>query len=123
MEPPSDVLQFLGMVNQLGKFTSLLEEYFKSIRDLLSTKNQFYWGPDQHRAFDLIKQLLTNTPVLALYDPNWYTVLKTDASKYGLGATLFQKRRLKTCQLHIQNSVTHRAMLLKHRERSPCGHI
>ena len=95
LEAPTDVHsvhRLLGMINQLGKFLPLLGEYSKPIRDLLSTKNQFYWGPDQQRSFDLIKQSLTNTPVLALYDPNRYTVLRTDASSYGLGCAMFQKQ-------------------------------
>ena len=41
----SDVRRFLGMVNQLGKFVSNLAEKTKPIRDLLSTKNEFHWGP------------------------------------------------------------------------------
>ena len=79
LEAPTDVhgvRRLLGMVNQLGKFSPLLAEHSKPIQDLLSSKNQFYWGPDQQKAFDLIKQSLTNAPVLALYDPNRYTVLK-----------------------------------------------
>ena len=69
MQPPSDVTgvrSFLGMVAQLSKFTPMLAEHTKPIRDLLSTKNQFYWGPYQQKSFDNIKQLLTSTPVLAL---------------------------------------------------------
>ena len=95
MKPPTnihEVRRFLGMVNQLGKFTPKLAENSKPIRDLLSTKNQFYWGPDQQSAFENIKQMMTSTPILALYDPNKDTVLMTDASGQGIGNALFQKQ-------------------------------
>ena len=61
MEAPTDVhgvRRFLGMINQLGKFSPLLAEYSKPIPDLLNMNNQFYWGPDQQRSFDLCKQLV-----------------------------------------------------------------
>jgi len=37
-----------------------------------------------------LKHALTNSPVLALFEPTRETILKTDASTYGLGASLFQ---------------------------------
>ena len=51
----SDVHRFLGMVNQLGKFVPHLVEKTKTIRDLLSTKNEFPWGPTQQDAFEKLK--------------------------------------------------------------------
>lgn len=40
----SELRGFLGMVNQLGKFIPNLSENDKPLRDLLSTKNIWYWG-------------------------------------------------------------------------------
>ena len=40
----SDLRRFLGMVNQLSKFSPQLAEKTKPLRDLLSTKNQWLWA-------------------------------------------------------------------------------
>ena len=95
LSPPKDihgVRSFMGMVNQLGKFSPSLANDSKPIRDLLSNKNQFYWGSSQQKAFEKIKVALTNTPVLALYDPNRETMLMTDSSKYATGSVVLQKQ-------------------------------
>ena len=73
MQQPKDVgeiRRFLGMANQLGKFIPNLSTVTQPLRDLLQKKNQWTWGPSQQRAFDLVKDELSKTPVLALYDPN-----------------------------------------------------
>jgi hypothetical protein len=88
----SEVRRFLGMLNQLSKFSPNLSEKSKPLRDLLSKKNQWMWGQSQDEAFKALKEELSSGRTLALYEPNRESKVSADASAYGLGAVLRQKQ-------------------------------
>ena len=59
----TDLQRFLGMCNQLNKFSPQLTDRTKPLRDYLYNKNQWLWGEAQQKAFVETKKLL------ALYQP------------------------------------------------------
>ena len=91
MEEPkniADVRRYLGMINQLSKFSSNLSSKAKSLCDLLSTKNQWVWGPSQQQAF----VDMSSPRILALYNTAANTKVSVDASSFGLGGVLSQEQ-------------------------------
>ena len=67
---PTELRRFMGMVNQLGKFTPNIAEISQPLRELLSSKKSWLWGPSQDAAFEKLKGELTQPTVLTLYDPD-----------------------------------------------------
>ena len=94
MKQPTTVTElrrFMGMVNQLGKFTPHLAELAQPLRELLSIKKAWTWGPPQEKAFQDIKNEMVKPSILAIYNPDAPTKISSDASAFGLGAVLLQQ--------------------------------
>ena len=67
MEAPknvSEVRRFLGMVNQLSKFSERLTPMTEPLRELLRKKNEWNWGHWQEEAFQSVKKELGSKPCL-----------------------------------------------------------
>ena len=94
MKPPQNVTElcrFMGLANQLGKFSCHLADITHPLRGLLSSKRAWLWGPEQESAFVKAKEALTKPIILALYRPGGETKVAADASSFGLGAVILQR--------------------------------
>ncbi|XP_048759371.2 uncharacterized protein K02A2.6-like [Ostrea edulis] len=63
-ENVSDIRRFLGMVNQLNRFSPKLAERSQPLRELLKLKNAWMWGPAQERSFESLKAEIAQSPCL-----------------------------------------------------------
>ncbi|XP_033763408.1 uncharacterized protein K02A2.6-like [Pecten maximus] len=94
MKPPTtkgELETFLGMVTYLSQFAPNLSEVTSPIRILLTQNVEFHWDKPQADAFHSGKDIITASPVLAYFDSNKEVTLQTDATKFGLGATVMQE--------------------------------
>lgn len=82
---------FLGMVGYYRSFCKNFSAVVAPLTDLLSPKVCFHWSPDCKRAFNCVKALLTNAPILAAPAFDRAFRLFVDASDAGAGAVLLQE--------------------------------
>ena len=64
----------------------------RPLTDLTRKNEPFVWGAAQQRAFEFVKNMVTNALVLAMYDSTRPTRLETNASNFATGAILSQKQ-------------------------------
>lgn len=85
------VQRFLGFVNYLAKFLPHLSDVSEPLRRLTDKDSIWCWQTKHDTAFNTIKKLVTESPVLRYYDMTEEVTIQCDASDTGLGAALLQK--------------------------------
>ena len=70
------------MINQLSKFYPFLASSSKPLRDMLSTKNHWFWEASQQKCFEDLKKELNSKCLLTLFEPNCLSIVSEDASSY-----------------------------------------
>ncbi|KAK9721408.1 Reverse transcriptase (RNA-dependent DNA polymerase) [Popillia japonica] len=83
------VRQFLGLTGYFRRFIKNYATKAKPLTELLDST--WEWNARHRDSFELLKQELISDNVLAMYSPNAYTEVHTDASNLGLGGIMLQK--------------------------------
>src|SRR5438874_9771592 len=82
---PSDIRSFVGLCGYYRKFIGNFSSITRTLYKLTEKDVKFEWTKECQEAFELLKDKLTSSPVMAHYDENADTELHTDASYIGLG--------------------------------------
>ena len=86
-----NVKSFLGLAGYFCRFSKDYQLIAKPLNKLSGKNSVFRWEPEHQKAFETIKSLLQNDPVLAIFDPQKPCTIYTDASIEGIGAIITQK--------------------------------
>lgn len=84
----------IEMVNYMVKFAPSLAKVIVPLRSLLQKDVEFMLSKPQMKAFNEVKEIITNSPVLGYLDYEIKFVLECDASQNGPGCCLMQENRL-----------------------------
>ena len=83
---------FCRMVNFLSSFLPNMRHLLIPIYDLQKKAKKFKWTNEAEKAFNDIKELLVNPPVLKAPTPGGLFHLESDTSYEDVGGTLLQKQ-------------------------------
>ena len=94
----TEVRSFLGFMNYYRKFIPKYVQRARPINQLVSGENAnkkkalVKWTEECQIAFEHLKHLCSQTPILAYANYTKPFKLHTDASEHGLGAILYQRQ-------------------------------
>ena len=87
---PSDVRAFLGLVQFYRRFIKNFAFITSPLNMLLRKARKWKWDKAQQKSFEMLKERMTQAPILVRPDFTKTFKLYTDASKFGFGAILVQ---------------------------------
>lgn len=105
-ETAAEVRSFLGMINYVGKFLPNLSENTQLLRELTHKDAKFQWTDEHEKAFNILKQQLSDVTKLAYFDIKKTTHLHVDAGPNGIGAILAQEDNTKNLEIVAYASTT-----------------
>ena len=87
----SEVRSFLGMANTCSDYIPNYASLTLPLRELTKKDTKFKWTFVEQKAFNQLKQKLTQAPVIAYFDTHKRSRLIVDGSPKGISAILAQK--------------------------------
>src|SRR6266498_1425159 len=81
----------VGLFSYYRKFVPQFAKIAKPMTELMTKRQEFKWNREAQEAFEKLKKLMIQAPILAYPNEEKEFILITDASGTGLGAVLSQK--------------------------------
>ena len=97
-----ELRRLVGLLNWFRKYIKNFSSEMEPLTRLLKKFVLFEWTNEHQKAFDKVKSLLINSPVLAFPDYNLPFRLAVDTSSKGIGYMLYQKSEASSDeQIHV----------------------
>ena len=94
MPRPQDaagIRRFIGMVSYLAKFVPNLSVILEPLRKLICKETKFEWLKEHEDVFETAKRVISEAPVLKIFDSTLPVTIQCDSSDKGMGAVLLQE--------------------------------
>ncbi|KAJ0451777.1 putative nucleotidyltransferase, Ribonuclease H [Helianthus annuus] len=109
---PTEVRSFLGLAGYYRRFIEGFSKISVPLTALTHKDKSFVWGTEQESAFQALKHMLCNAPILTLPDGNNDFIVYCDASNLALGCVLMQRDKViayasQQLKIHEKNYTTH----------------
>jgi hypothetical protein len=86
------IQSFLGLCNYIRVFCHHASGVAEPLTHLLKKDALLDLGPEQEEAFESLKKLVVDTPILGFYIPGHETKVETDVSRNATGGIILQKQ-------------------------------
>jgi hypothetical protein len=85
-----EMKRFLGLAGYYRKMIKNFAAISEPLNKLQRKSVTFVWSAECHNAFVTLRDILASSPVVRIANPSATFIVKTDASKYGVGCILEQ---------------------------------